>query len=81
MNWISIKDQLPKLNKYVLIHIINRKWIDEDDPFYKVASLHKKYDNTFRFEEFGPDCFTLDEVDFWLEIPKVIDNNKPIKLK
>lgn len=74
MNWISIKDKLPELNKYVLIHIINRKWIDEGDPFYKVASLHKKYDNTFRFEEFGPDCFTLDEVDYWCEIQKVKGN-------
>ena len=51
MNWISIKDKLPELNKYVLIHLIDGTWPDFDIPIYQVAELRKKYNNTFRFDK------------------------------
>lgn len=40
--WVSVKDELPIEGNYVLVHVINRPWIGEDDvdgKFYKVAKL------------------------------------------
>ena len=45
MKWINIKDQLPSEKRYVLVHVINRKWYDcDDDPSFRVAKLIKSYD-------------------------------------
>ena len=73
--WFTLKEKFPKLNTYVLLYV-NRPWIDDqDDPKYVVAKFtvnridweHQKY----RFEQFGPDCFSLDDVLYWSYIDRV----------
>ena len=45
MKWISVEDELPQDNTYVLIHLIDMPWLDENDiegkRFYKIARFHK----------------------------------------
>lgn len=81
MTWISLKDQLPPVNTYVIIHLSNNtKFIDhDDDPNYRIAKL-KKYDTIFnnenisfyRFEEFcQAHIFQIEEVDYWCKIERI----------
>lgn len=45
MKWFNPEEALPPENKYVLIHVPNRPWLDSDDPdgfrFYRVAKFVK----------------------------------------
>lgn len=75
MKWINIKDQLPSEKRYVLVHVINRKWYDyDDDPSFRVAKLIKSYDcqtkkTDVKFYEFCYEhIFKIDEIDYWCEI-------------
>lgn len=77
MNWKSIKQYLPPLNKYVIIHYIGGNWKDnDDDPNFVIAKFEKKDsiidDNTlpYIFRPFGPGSFELDEVDYWCEFDR-----------
>lgn len=43
MNWISTEDRLPRNNDYVLVHLIDKPWLDNDDiegkRFFQVAKF------------------------------------------
>lgn len=78
-SWISTKERLPKFDRYVLVHLVDQPWEDSDDPegvFYKVVQRipGEKEGNNLRdyeWDEFGTNTYFGQEVDFWMEIPRI----------
>ena len=73
--WFTLKEKLPDLNTYVLLYV-NRPWNDKDDnPKYVVAKFvaNCEYEDKikYKFEQFGPDTFTMNEVKYWTNIDKL----------
>ena len=73
--WFTLREKLPDLNTYVLLYV-NRPWHDEDDdPKYVVARFETNCENEgelkYKFEQFGPDTFSLDDVMYWSNINKI----------
>ena len=63
-------DDLPPVDKYVLIYVPLRPWIDSTDfrnVYWKTAKLVKDY----YFDGFGLDSYTIDEVKYWMELPNI----------
>lgn len=63
-------DDLPPVDKYVLIYVPSRPWIDSTDfrnVYWKTAKLVKDY----YFDGFGLDSYTVDEVKYWMELPNI----------
>ena len=63
-------DDLPPVDKYVLIYVPLRPWIDSTDfrnVYWKTAKLAKDY----YFDGFGLDSYTIDEVKYWMELPNI----------
>ena len=63
-------EDLPPVDKYVLIYVPSRPWDDSTDfrnVYWKTAKLQKDY----YFEEFGPGSYTIDEVKYWMELPNI----------
>ena len=84
MKLISVNEKLPDDNQYVLAHLVIDNWHDDDgDPngnrYWQVLKFvrgsHEDEDDTdsYYWEEFGPDEFEADEVDFWCELPNLAD--------
>jgi hypothetical protein len=96
-SWINIEDKLPEDNSYVLVHLINMPWLDENDRegkrFFKVVKFKKgfsakelkenniecyrardQWENNLKpysWSEFGPCHYFGQEVDYWMEIPRL----------
>lgn len=76
--WISVEDALPKIGRYVLIHLNIDNWEDRGDQvgvYFKVAArrtAQKEGNNErkFAWDEFGPSEHFGQEVDYWMEIPR-----------
>lgn len=73
--WFTLREKLPDLNTYVLLYV-NRPWNDKDDnPKYVVAKFVANCKNEdkikYKFEQFGPDTFTMDEVKYWANIDRL----------
>ena len=73
--WYTLRTKLPELNTYVLLYV-NRPWHDEDDdPKYVVAKFVANCENEgeikYKFKQFGPDSFSLDDVKYWTYINKI----------
>ena len=63
-------EDLPPVDKYVLIYVPLRPWIDSTDfrnVYWKTAKLKKDY----YFDEFGVGSYTVDEVKYWMELPNI----------
>ena len=63
-------DDLPPVDKYVLIYVPLRPWDDSTDfrnVYWKTAKLKKDY----YFDEFGVGSYTVDEVKYWMELPNI----------
>ena len=63
-------EDLPPVDKYVLIYVPLRPWIDSTDfrnVYWKTAKLVKDY----YFDGFGLDSYTVDEVKYWMELPNI----------
>lgn len=63
-------DDLPPVDKYVLIYVPLRPWIDSTD-FRNVYWKTAKFKKGYYFEEFGLDSYTVDEVKYWMELPNI----------
>lgn len=63
-------EDLPPVDKYVLIYVPSRPWDDSTDfrnVYWKTAKLEKDQ----YFEEFGSGSYTIDEVKYWMELPNI----------
>lgn len=63
-------EDLPPVDKYVLIYVPSRPWDDSTDfrnVYWKTAKLKKDY----YFDEFGVGSYTVDEVKYWMELPNI----------
>lgn len=77
--WINIKDELPPLNRYVLIRHKLTNHFDSHDQLgvqYDVAKRRtaQEFGNNHRDYEwttFGPMTYFGKDVDFWMEIERI----------
>lgn len=63
-------EDLPPEDKYVLIYVPSRPWVDSTDfrnVYWKTAKLTEDY----YFDEFGVDSYAVDEVKYWMELPNI----------
>lgn len=80
MKWIRTTDRLPEFGRYVLARHNRGTWID-DDPNVNCVVVKRVPDYNqggnnlmpYTWFEFGPDSFWGQEIDWWMEIPEVLE--------
>ena len=82
--WIETTEQLPPLNKYVVVRLNKKNWIDDDDPVNVYTDVAKRIKSKqegnnkrdYQWNTFGPARYFGQEVDHWFEIPPTMKSNK-----
>lgn len=72
--WISVKDELPPLGRYVLIHHTRSTWKDsrdQDGVQYDVALREAARQEAYQWVTFGPTTYFGQEIDFWMPIERI----------
>lgn len=78
--WTDVKDSLPPLGIYVLVHLKDQPWLDSTDPdgvFHDVVKLVKQdwympnNKGEHIWQSFGPASYFEQDVDRWTAIPGV----------
>ena len=68
--WISVKDELPPANTYVLVHYSGGNHRDGHDQFGCECRVMKFVKDSNMWTTFGPGSLSGQDVDYWQLLPR-----------